>query len=56
MIEYFDQLLLEAPDERSAYPFQPVSLLLLDIVMPIKDGLQTLDEVKNLFKKHNARL
>ena len=37
-------------------PIQPVSLLLLDINMPLLDGFETLKAVKGLFDQLNERL
>ncbi len=42
VVDYFDELL----DDKNEIPIQPVSLLLLDINMPILDGLETLRLVK----------
>ena len=47
---------IKADDINQAKPLQPLKLLLLDINMPIKNGFDTLGEVKRLYEKHNARL
>ena len=46
VIEHFEKILRELPEIKDGNPVQPVSLLLLDINMPVKDGFQTLKEVK----------
>ena len=52
--DYFDKI--ELYDQGiGAAPLQPVSLLLLDINMPIINGLETLKLVKDKFKRHNTR-
>ena len=56
VLEYFEKELSKITLESiSTYtlPFQPVSLLLLDINMPILDGFETLKQTKELFKRHN---
>ena len=36
--------------------FQPVSLLLLDINMPIMSGMQVCKAVRQLYKQHNDKV
>ena len=58
VVEYFEEYFdgLNARDQDiSETPLQPVSLLLLDINMPILHGLETLKLVKEMFERHNAR-
>ena len=47
---------VEIDDIDLTRPIQPLNLLLLDINMPLKNGFETLEEVKKLFSKHNTRL
>ena len=57
VLDYFDNVLenLDLEQDR-AVPLQPVSLLLLDINMPLLSGLQTLVLLKEKFKKLNDKL
>ena len=58
VIDHLDDRLtdIKIDDVESTRPVQPYSLLLLDINMPIKNGFDTLNEVKELYAKHNKRL
>ena len=40
--------------ERSTVVFQPVSLLLLDINMPIVNGMQTAEQIRKLYGEAQA--
>ena len=53
VIDYFETLLDQFTG--AATNVQPVVLLLLDIQMPIVDGIDTLLKVKALFEEHNAK-
>ena len=37
-------------------PLQPITLILLDINMPVLNGFETLSRVKEMFTNHNQRL
>ena len=52
VVGYFTKILLQLPEERQQV-VQPVSLLLLDINMPVLNGYETLKKVKQLFKDFN---
>ena len=59
VVEYFDYILddIDETDLNSdGTPLQPVSLLMLDINMPILNGLETLKIVKEKFAKINEKL
>ena len=59
VVEYFDYILddIDVADLNSdGTPLQPVSLLMLDINMPILNGLETLKIVKEKFEKINEKL
>ena len=54
VIAYFDKLLNDIherddEEDENIVPFQPVSLLLLDIDMPIMDGAETVKILKEKF-------
>ena len=55
VVDYIDRIFESIADntEEEETPYQPVSLLLLDINMPIMDGLETLKLVKEKFRKLN---
>ena len=50
----FDEQTFASP-ENSAQFIQPIKLILLDINMPILDGLETLKMVKQLFEKYEDK-
>ena len=53
VIQYLGKLLIETnfnSDANSHFPLQPVALVLLDINMPIMDGLETLKKIKEQYK------
>ena len=52
VVDYFTRILLQLAEERKQV-VQPVSLLLLDINMPVLNGHETLKKVKQLFKDFN---
>ena len=39
-----------------AQQFQPITLILLDINMPVLDGFETLKRIKEIFTEHNEML
>ena len=54
VIEFLDELLNDIQKEnfdKSQAPRQPVALVLLDINMPILNGLETLRMIKERYKK-----
>ena len=54
VIDYFDNLLANLTNESNdKAPLQPVSLVLLDINMPIMSGLDTFPLIKEKFEKLN---
>ena len=52
VIDYFDKLFQDI-NKKTQRPIQPVSLLLLDINMPILDGMETCKRVKMKFEEFN---
>ena len=63
VIAYFDELLNDILDkdegeyeDQNRVPFQPVTLLLLDIDMPIMDGAETVQIIKEKFVQFNLTL
>ena len=57
VVEYFEKYFTEINSNDQVTPLQPVSLLLLDINMPILNGIDTLRTVKEIFERQNkARL
>ena len=53
VVEYFEKYLTEIKSNDQVTPLQPVSLLLLDINMPILNGIDTLRAVKEIFELQN---
>ena len=57
VLDYLDKMLEDLTlDQKRTTAFQPVSLLLLDVNMPILHGLDTLPLVKQKFQDANHRL
>ena len=57
-MDYFDNLLKNIADYggfKGHKPIQPVSLLMLDINMPIVNGLQALKQIKQKYKDLNDK-
>ena len=55
MLKYFDEILKSTPIDENV-PFQPVTMLLLDIQMPIMNGLETMKLVKEKFVQRNEQI
>ena len=53
VVDYFDELLRLHSEGPKSGSEQPVSLLILDINMPIMDGFETSTRVKTLFNEYN---
>ena len=56
MIENLQNLLNDLTESEILVPIQPVTLLLIDINMPVSDGFETLLRVKKVFEFYNTRL
>ena len=56
VVEYIEKCLSEIEFVSIEYTLQPISLLLLDINMPLMNGFETLICVKEIFERHNKRL
>ena len=58
VVQYFEELLkslnINAAGRANKLPLQPVSLLLLDINMPILTGIEVMQKVEAMFQKMNA--
>ena len=53
MVEFFEHLLKEMSTEKIDEICQPVALLLIDINMPILNGMETVPKIKKLFTELN---
>ena len=53
MVEFFEHLLKEMSTEKIDETCQPVALLLIDINMPILNGMETVPKIKKLFTELN---
>jgi len=56
MIKNLQSLLNDLTETELLAPIQPVTLLLIDINMPVSDGFETLMRVKKVFEFYNARI
>ena len=54
VVKYVIKTISEIYDGSLPYIRQPISLLLLDINMPILNGLETLVKVKSIFEEYNS--
>ena len=53
--DYFESLLNDIESEQEEFCIQPVSLLLLDINMPIENGIEALARIKQAYLRLNER-
>ena len=53
--DYFESLLDDIEPVQGEFCIQPVSLLLLDINMPIENGIQALVRIKEAYLRLNKR-
>ena len=53
VVDYFAEILTSLISDNSQTHIQPVSLLILDVNMPILGGFETLKLVKQMFDTHN---
>lgn len=54
VVEFFEQhLLKEMSAQKIDRTYQPVALLLIDINMPILNGMETVPKIKKLFTEFN---